>query len=641
MYERRFNFCITGQLFTFVLQPIRIMRESSFIKHNKDKWKEFEYASTEGFDDPEKLSDLYVQVTDDLSYSRTFYPNRSVRVYLNTLAQRIFSSIFKYKKNRRGQFVFFWKEALPRLVYESRKEMLLALLVMIFSVIIGAFSQANDPDFIRTVVGDGYVEMTKENIASGDPMAVYKEAGAFSMFLGITLNNIWVSFLTFIMGIFFGIGTLGMLIRTGIMIGAFHGFFLSKGFLAESLLAVWLHGTLEISAITLAGAAGLTMGRGLLFPGTYSRLQAFQMGARRGISIMLGITPVLVLAGFIEGFLTRYTDAPMVLRLLIILLSLAFIVGYYVVYPILKARRGFDRSSWQDAIPADYNVLIVFDQVKSGGNVFSDAFLMVKKHLSTYLWAAGIGSVIYCAVLLLIDNDHFYKFSYPQWPFSTVVLLGQFFNNEGIPVLPFLNIGIFCLLGTVVWYLFEKETGFVQGKPHLFTVVIVALKSILPILLTFATLFFLPVLLIYVVMILLLPLSLMWWYVQTKETFNPITSIGRTFFLLRKGWGEGIILYFLLILISLLSLGIMDWAVGTMIVHSIGIGLGAGSEQQIYFLILMTFLTYAFILLILLLVLTAAVLLYYSQLEINEAAGLKQRILQVAAGKRVQGMVRE
>jgi hypothetical protein len=219
--------------------------------------------------------------------------------------------------------------------------------------------------------------------------------------------------------------------------------------------------------------------------------------------------------------------------------------------------------------------------------------------------------------------------------------LGQFFNNEGIPVLPFLNIGIFCLLGTVVWYLFEKETGFVQGKPPLFTVVIVALKSILPILLTFATLFFLPVLLIYVVMILLLPLSLMWWYVQNKEALNPFTGIGRTFFLLRKGWGEGIILYFLLILISLLSLGIMDWAVGTMIVHSIGIGLGAGSEQQIYFLILMTFLTYAFILLILLLILTAAVLLYYSQLEINEAAGLKQRILQVAAGKRVQGMVRE
>ena len=53
MYERRFNFCITGQLFTFVLQPIRIMRESSFIKNNKDKWKEFEYASTEGFDDPD------------------------------------------------------------------------------------------------------------------------------------------------------------------------------------------------------------------------------------------------------------------------------------------------------------------------------------------------------------------------------------------------------------------------------------------------------------------------------------------------------------------------------------------------------------------------------------------------------------
>ena len=71
------------------------MRETHFIKQNKDKWKEFERILEFKEKDPDKLNDLFVQITDDLSYSRTYYPNRSVRVYLNNLAQQIFYSIYK------------------------------------------------------------------------------------------------------------------------------------------------------------------------------------------------------------------------------------------------------------------------------------------------------------------------------------------------------------------------------------------------------------------------------------------------------------------------------------------------------------------------------------------------------------------
>ena len=66
------------------------MRETNFIKQKKDKWIELERTIQQVNPDPDKLNDLFVQITDDLSYSRTFYPNRSVRVYLNGLAQQIF-----------------------------------------------------------------------------------------------------------------------------------------------------------------------------------------------------------------------------------------------------------------------------------------------------------------------------------------------------------------------------------------------------------------------------------------------------------------------------------------------------------------------------------------------------------------------
>ena len=66
------------------------MRETNFINQNKKKWQEFESALDGQYHDPDRLSEQFIQITDDLSYARTFYPNRSVRVYLNSLAQRIF-----------------------------------------------------------------------------------------------------------------------------------------------------------------------------------------------------------------------------------------------------------------------------------------------------------------------------------------------------------------------------------------------------------------------------------------------------------------------------------------------------------------------------------------------------------------------
>ena len=161
-------------------------------------------------------------------------------------------------------------------------------------------------------LGDSYVDMTLENIQSGDPMAVYKSKGQFGMSLGITANNLYVAFLTFVLGAFFGIGAVIIMVSNGIMVGAFQYFFYAEGLLQESFLTIWIHGTLEISAIIIAGAAGMTMGRGLLFPGTYRRLQAFQVSAKRGLKIMLGITPIIIAAGFIEGFL-RVIQKPLTL----------------------------------------------------------------------------------------------------------------------------------------------------------------------------------------------------------------------------------------------------------------------------------------------------------------------------------------
>ncbi len=160
------------------------MRETDFIDHNKEKWQEFEQVLDGKNPNPKKLSDLFVQITDDLSYSRTFYPNRSVRVYLNTVAQRVFSLIYKNRKSQRSRLLTFWTDELPRLMYESRQAFRLSFFVFALSMAIGVLSCAMEPGFANLIMGDRYIEMTNEFIASGDPMAVYKQRGAFGMFFG-------------------------------------------------------------------------------------------------------------------------------------------------------------------------------------------------------------------------------------------------------------------------------------------------------------------------------------------------------------------------------------------------------------------------------------------------------------------------
>ena len=109
-----------------------------------------------------------------------------------------------------------------------------------------------------------------------------------------------VSFNVFAMGLLTSFGTGWLLFNNGVMLGAFQTFFFKHGLLGESMLAIWLHGTLEIWAI------------------------------------IVGTVPIFIMAGFIEGFITRHTELPDVLRLGIILLSLSFIIYYYIYLPNRK-----------------------------------------------------------------------------------------------------------------------------------------------------------------------------------------------------------------------------------------------------------------------------------------------------------------
>ncbi len=317
------------------------MREAAFVKQNEQRWEQFESLLRQpGSADPDALADYFVRLTDDLAYAQTHYPQSNTARYLNNLAAQVHQAIYRNKKEDRGRVSRFWKTELPQLYYEARRPMLYAFLIFLLSMGVGALSTAHDDTFARLILGDAYVNMTLNNIERGDPMGVYKDMQQSDMFFAITFNNVRVSFLAFVLGLLASVGTGFMLFYNGVMVGAFQYFFYQKGLLLTSFLTIWIHGTLEISAIVLAGAAGLVMGNSLLFPGTYPRGESFRRGARRGLKMVIGLVPIFIAAGFLEAFVTRLTEWPMAAKLAIIASSACFIVYYFIIYPFKLNQHG-------------------------------------------------------------------------------------------------------------------------------------------------------------------------------------------------------------------------------------------------------------------------------------------------------------
>lgn len=309
------------------------MREAAFVKRNQARWQQIEKDLQSNRPDPDRLAEIFIQLTDDLAFARTQYPDSRVTLYLNNLTSKIHHTIYRNKREDQKRFVTFWKYEAPLELWKARRELAYAFAIFVVSIAIGYLSTLNDDTFARLILGHAYVNMTLENIKAGKPMAVYGSADEGDMFLSITFNNIRVSFMAFAMGLLLSVGTGYILFNNGIMVGAFVAFFQREGFFAHALPVIMLHGTIELSSIVVAGAAGFVLGNGFLFPGTYPRMTAFRLGAKRGLKIVISLMPMFILAGFIESFITRYEFMPAAAKLLIIGLSACLIIFYFVWYP--------------------------------------------------------------------------------------------------------------------------------------------------------------------------------------------------------------------------------------------------------------------------------------------------------------------
>ncbi|MFY0631648.1 MAG: stage II sporulation protein M [Flavobacteriaceae bacterium] len=317
------------------------MREVAFIKQNKEKWLEFEKViSNNQKKNPDDIADLHIKIMNDLAYAQSFYPKSKVVPYLNKLAKISYSKVYHTKRVDQNPIIAFFFDEVPLLLYKYRKYVYLAFAIFFVFFFIGLLSTFNDETFAKRILGESYIEMTLENIESGDTLGVYKGGSNWGSFIGIFNNNLWVGLKMFLSGLFVGIGSGFYIVYNSIMVAVFQAFFYQQNTLWDSVKGIWIHGTYEIFSMVIESAAGYIIGASILFPGTLKRFESFKIGLRNAFFIFLSTIPFTLVAGFLEGYVTRYYNAmPAFFCYAIIFFCLTTISYYYLILPFKVAKK--------------------------------------------------------------------------------------------------------------------------------------------------------------------------------------------------------------------------------------------------------------------------------------------------------------
>lgn len=257
-------------------------------------------------DELRELSLLYRQLATDLSVLRT---DPSAQVYarhLNRLLGLAHNIIYTGGRANPLQIFTFFLREYPQIFRRNFRYVLAAFAIFLFAAVCGTILSFYDPDFSLMVIGPGMMHTIEHHKMWTDSIVSIKPLASS----GIMTNNLSVSFMTYSLGVTAGLGTLYMLFFNGLLIGVIGSACWMNGMSLQLWSFVAPHGVLELPAIFIAGGAGLLLAKGMLFPGAYSRRDSFRMAGAESVRLLVGIIPMLIVAGMFEGFVSPTGLAP-------------------------------------------------------------------------------------------------------------------------------------------------------------------------------------------------------------------------------------------------------------------------------------------------------------------------------------------
>ncbi|MFB2645794.1 stage II sporulation protein M [Raphidiopsis sp. BLCC-F218] len=273
-----------------------------------------------------ELASLYRSITADLARSRTYNVSYTLVQSLQLLATRAYAQIYQGSRKQEWEAVIqFYRWGFPAIVQQTFPYIITATGLFILGMLVGWWYSWQDPRFMSLLVPESLISQVRDRGELWMGSIVGMEPLASS---NIMINNISVSFSAVAGGITGGLFTIYILVFNGLLIGSI-ATLVGENNLAYPFWAfVFPHGALELPAIFFAGAAGLLLGRGILLPGKYLRLEAIKYYSSLAAQLVFGIVPLLIIAGIIEGFFSPNPIIPDPVKYLVGLAIFILLVMY-------------------------------------------------------------------------------------------------------------------------------------------------------------------------------------------------------------------------------------------------------------------------------------------------------------------------
>lgn len=253
------------------------------------------------------LASLYRSVSADLARARTNKLGSTLTQDLQQLTTRGYNQIYQGSQRQEWQQVKeFYLWGFPKVVRETWNYIAIAIGIFLLFALIAWWYGWRDPSFIAVTIPEQILETVEEDgeLWMGSIVGVEPLASS-----SIMINNLKVCFAAIAGGITAGLYTVFIMANNGLHIGAV-ATLVGKNNLAYPFWAfVFPHGSLELPAIFLAGGAGLLIGKAMIFPGDYKRIDALKLNGIKAAQLLLGIIPLLAIAGTIEGF---FSPSPLI-----------------------------------------------------------------------------------------------------------------------------------------------------------------------------------------------------------------------------------------------------------------------------------------------------------------------------------------
>ncbi len=259
----------------------------------------------------QSLGRLYRYISADLSRARALNLGSDILGYLNSVVVKAHNQVYQQQKNRAIDLFNFFYSTFPGLVRQNIGYVAVAFCICFA----GGFVCY---DFAQKDVNFGHMEMVENRpLVSDQIWDIIEEHKIWTDTLqdqspvyasSISTNNIRVCLLSFILGVTGGLGTVFVLFFNGMSFGTVLGVCKHYGLLSNIALFAVAHGSLELPSIFISGGAGLVMGRGILFPGDLSRMDALRKYTKQALGMFAGCVPLLLIAGAVEAFVSPRTD---------------------------------------------------------------------------------------------------------------------------------------------------------------------------------------------------------------------------------------------------------------------------------------------------------------------------------------------